>query len=200
MKKKVPELIAYYKSWLSKYPFVSIEAIFLRGRVRGELDYYWVTEIFRLLTSWLKSSWVFRAKPTTSDSLFAGSTATKLRGSAGKREGGREGEMWWSQKRVEGGWREGSCEPGELEIAVWSCTRFGVELVFFRLAFRRVVRFSFDKIVGNKSKGELVAPRASPPDSLRESKRPLVLGAECGSSGRAGEACSDLAVGSPPGS
>ncbi|CAJ1344661.1 unnamed protein product, partial [Effrenium voratum] len=25
MKKKVPELIAYYKSWLSKYPFVSIE-------------------------------------------------------------------------------------------------------------------------------------------------------------------------------
>ena len=26
MKKSVPQLIEYYKSWLSKYPFVSIEA------------------------------------------------------------------------------------------------------------------------------------------------------------------------------
>ena len=27
MKKSVPQLIEYYKSWLSKYPFVSIEEI-----------------------------------------------------------------------------------------------------------------------------------------------------------------------------
>lgn len=28
MKKSVPQLIEYYKSWLSKYPFVSIEVHF----------------------------------------------------------------------------------------------------------------------------------------------------------------------------
>ena len=31
MKKSVPQLIEYYKSWLSKYPFVSIEVHFFFG-------------------------------------------------------------------------------------------------------------------------------------------------------------------------
>ena len=43
MKKSVPQLIEYYKSWLSKYPFVSIEVGALMGLVDGAGCHFWET-------------------------------------------------------------------------------------------------------------------------------------------------------------
>ena len=58
MKKSVPQLIEYYKSWLSKYPFVSIEVWIFLFFVLFLGAGWWVRDLPKV--SWMKKAkWVY---------------------------------------------------------------------------------------------------------------------------------------------